>query len=68
VLAIVAAITGGALMPRWWLAIATINRELLQPDGEEAQCYLRFKMSLLGRYCCKSRKSNHTENFAKAVF
>jgi hypothetical protein len=29
VLAVVAAITGGALTPRWWLAVATINRELL---------------------------------------
>jgi hypothetical protein len=24
--------------------------------------------SVVGRYCCKGRKSNHTENFAKADF
>jgi hypothetical protein len=33
---------------------------------EQRTCGNRFGMSVSSRYCCKSRKSNHTKNLAKA--
>jgi hypothetical protein len=49
VLAIVAAITAGALMPRWWLGIATV-KNYFSLTAKRLKVILRFMMSLLGTF------------------